>query len=72
MKPNQSKEIFRDMESFNGGLGSIEPFIESVPQTFIQTGFFVLGNSSSMKMLEIVNYKLNCITIDSFAYLVNI
>ena len=33
----------RDTISFEGGLGSIEPFIESVPQTFIQTGFFVLG-----------------------------
>ena len=31
------------MVSFEGGMGSIEPFIESVPQTFIQTGFFVLG-----------------------------
>ena len=26
-----------------GGIGSIEPFVESVPQTFIQTGFFLLG-----------------------------
>ena len=41
----------RDVISFEGGLGAIEPYIESVPQTFIQTGFLVLGRVFGMKML---------------------
>ena len=35
--------LSRDAISYEGGLGSLEAFTESVPQTFIQTGFFVLG-----------------------------
>ena len=37
--------LLRDAISYEGGLGSLEAFSESVPQTFIQTGFFVLGES---------------------------
>eukprot|EP00092_Neocalanus_flemingeri_P070831 GFUD01086971.1.p1 GENE.GFUD01086971.1~~GFUD01086971.1.p1 ORF type:complete len:166 (+),score=16.46 GFUD01086971.1:87-584(+) len=47
------EQFRRDTTSVEGGLGSIEPFVESVPQTFIQTGFFVLGNFIKMKMLSL-------------------
>ena len=49
MKWAQSKinhpEFVEEMDILNGGVGCVESYLESVPQAYIQTAFFVVANN---------------------------
>ena len=53
-----SKELglaeFLDLkDKLDGGLGCLEPYIESVPQVYIQTAFFLTANSLTTKVTHL-------------------
>ena len=39
------KKFLQERNNLDGGLGCLEPYLESVPQAFIQTAFFTIANS---------------------------
>lgn len=48
-----------ERDSLDGGIGCFEPYLESVPQAFIQTAFFVVANSLSATTERLCYNEIN-------------
>jgi len=56
----QCKEKFeKKRDGLAGGLGCLEPYLESIPQAFIQTAFFTVANSLATTATRLCYNKVN-------------